>query len=262
VEKLDEAAKYIESRLKETGIPSTKQTYTVEGQTFRNVIATFGPNDGERIIVGAHYDSCGSLPCADDNASGTASLLELARLLSRDKDQPKTRIDVVFYTLEEPPFFRTSDMGSGVHADQLKKDGAKVRAMLCLEMVGYFTDKPNTQEFPVSAAGLVYPKTGNFIAVIGDMGGASLVRRVKSSMTSASDLPVWSMNAPASLPGIDFSDHLSYWAKGFPAVMITDTAFYRNKNYHQPSDKPDTLDYARMAKVVDQVYAAVLDLAK
>ncbi len=258
IENLNRAADYIHAEFAKSSGTVSEQVY---GQTmkFRNVSVMFGPTTGERIVVGAHYDSYGELPGADDNASGVAGLLELSRLLSNTK-LPVT-VELVAYTLEEPPFFRMQEMGSMQHAALLQYEGVRVRAMLCLEMIGYFSNKAHSQDFPAPGMGAVYPTTGNFIAVVGSMTEIGLVRRVKKDMLAASDLPVRSINAPAGLPGIDFSDHLSYWEHGFPAVMITDTSFYRNKNYHHPGDIPSTLDYTRMAKVVGDVYAAIQELA-
>jgi Zn-dependent M28 family amino/carboxypeptidase len=150
-------------------------------------------------------------------------------------------------------------MGSAVHAASLKKQRVLVRAMFCLEMIGYFSDAPGSQSFPTPALKPFYPSKGNFITVVGKPDQGALVRRVKASMRGASALPVFSINAPAAVPGIDFSDHGSYWKAGYEAaVMITDTAFYRNPNYHTAGDTADTLDYRRMALVVQGLYAAVL----
>jgi Zn-dependent M28 family amino/carboxypeptidase len=259
---LDRVAQYIAGPLTTAGARVTEQPYTAFGKyRYRNVIASFGPAGGERIIVGAHYDSYQGLPAADDNASGVAGLIELGRLLGRTKTL-RLGVDLVAFTLEEPPAYRTEWMGSWVHAASLRQARVPVRAMIALEMIGYFSDAAGSQELPHPALGLFYPTTGNFIAVIGRVGEAGLVRRVKSSMRSATDLPVHSMNGPTWMPGVDFSDHRSYWAHGYPAVMVTDTAFYRNDRYHTPRDTPDTLDYRRMAKVVEAVHGAVLALGE
>src|SRR5437667_213867 len=175
---------------------------------------------------------------------------------------PATRVDLVAFTLEEPPYYDTEWMGSHVHAAALRREGVAVRAMIALEMIGYFSDAPGSQRLPHLLLRVVYPSTGNFVAVIGRLGEAQLARRVKRAMQDATDLDVYSMNAPAWIPGIDFSDHRSYWAQGYPAVMVTDTAFYRNDRYHTPRDTPDTLDYRRMADVVRGVHRAVLTLAR
>jgi Zn-dependent M28 family amino/carboxypeptidase len=258
-QKLNVVAEYIRQQFNASGAATSEQTFVVSGKEYKNVIAHFGPESGERIVVGAHYDSYGDKPGADDNASGVAGLLELARLLGTQK--LPMAVELVAYTLEEPPLFRTPLMGSAVHAKSLKAKQIKVRAMICLEMIGYFSDESGSQDYPVPGMSLFYPERGNYIAVVGSFGNFGLVRKVKRLMAEGSALPVRSTNAPRSLPGIDFSDHASYWDSGYPAVMITDTAFYRNKNYHQHTDLADTLDYKRMAMVVDQVYAAVMGLA-
>jgi Zn-dependent M28 family amino/carboxypeptidase len=259
-ENLQQASSYIADELSAAGGQMSQQTFEVEGRKYRNVIATFGPASQERIVVGAHYDAFEGLPGADDNASGIAGLLALAALLG--KTRLPVQVELVAYTLEEPPYFRSASMGSMQHARWLKEQKAKLRAMLCLEMIGYFSDADGSQRFPAPGLGLIYGKRGDFITVAGRFADARLVRKVKRAMTSANDLSVHSINAMASVPGIDFSDHLSYWQNGYPAVMITDTAFYRNPNYHTDADRPETLDYRRMSQVVQQVYAAVLDLAK
>src|SRR5882724_694927 len=259
---LDRAAAYVAARLGEAGARVTEQVYAVEAAgRYRNVIGSFGPEAGERVIVGAHYDGAGPFAAADDNASGVAALLELARLLGTGKTLA-ARVDLVAFTLEEPPYYATEWMGSHVHAAALRREGVTVRAMLALEMIGYFSDAPGSQRLPHPLLKVVYPSTGNFVAVIGRVGEAKLARRVKRAMQDATDLDVYSMNAPTWIPGIDFSDHRSYWAHGYPAVMVTDTAFYRNDRYHTPRDTPDSLDYRRMAEVVRGVHRAVLALAR
>lgn len=257
---LQQAARYIAEEFTRAGGTVSEQPYHVEGRLYRNVIARFGEDSGERIVVGAHYDAFGGLPGADDNASGVAGVIELGHLLS--KTQLPRRIELVAYALEEPPIFRGPSMGSVQHARWLNEQKIKVRAMLSLEMIGYFSDARDSQKYPIPGLSLIYGRQGNFIVVAGRFNDESLVRRVKRAMTSANDLPVHSINAPAMIPGIDWSDHSSYWQQGYSAAMITDTSFYRNPHYHTAGDVTGTLDYQRMAQVVQQVYAAVLDLAK
>jgi hypothetical protein len=258
---LDRVADYVAAELRAAGARVTDQPYEVMRERYRNVIGSFGPEAGERVVVGAHYDAFGPMPGADDNASGVAGLIELAGLLRNSPDLG-ARVDLVAYTLEEPPFYRTESMGSWVHAASLERAGVRVRAMISLEMIGYFSDAPGSQAFPHALLRLVYPSTGNFIAVVGKLGQGGLVRRIKRAMRSASDLDVRSLTGPAWIPGVDFSDHWSYWSHGYTAVMVTDTAFYRNDRYHTARDTPDSLDYARMANVVEGVYQAVLALAR
>jgi hypothetical protein len=259
-ENLDACASYIRAEFLSAGGRVSEQPFKAWGKSYRNVVAHFGPETKERVVVGAHYDAAGPYPGADDNASGSAGLLELARLLG-GAELP-LKVELVAYSLEEPPFFRTEHMGSAFHARALKQEGASVRAMISLEMIGFFSDADDSQHYPVSALSLLYSKKGDFISLVGRTGEGLLVRRVKAAMSGATDLPVRSINAPRSIPGVDYSDHLNYWHEGFPALMVTDTAFYRNPFYHTADDTAEKLDYARMAKVVEGVHAAVLDLSR
>jgi hypothetical protein len=259
-ENLDSCVAYIRQEFERANARVSEQPFTVNGKTYRNVIAHFGPETKEMVVVGAHYDTAGPLPGADDNASGVAGLLELARLLGNR--QLPMRVELVAYTLEEPPFFRSEQMGSAMHAKALKREGAVVRVMFSLEMIGYFSDARDSQHFPSSAFSLFYPTEGNFISVIGKIDDGMLVRRIKKAMTGATSLPVYSINAPRLIPGVDLSDHMSYWRAGYPAVMITDTANYRNPNYHTQDDTAERLDYRRMGQAVEGVYAAVLDMTR
>ena len=260
VENLNKTADYIKTEFEKAGGKVSEQTFQVNGNTYRNIIAEFGKETSEKIIVGAHYDSAYQTHGADDNASGVAGLIELAKLFG--KTESPMQIQLVAFTLEEPPFYATEQMGSFIHAKSLKNENANVRLMISLEMIGYFSDEPNSQKFPVSIMNLFYPSTGNFIAVIGNFTNALTVRNFKSSMTAATDLPVYSANAPTFINGVDFSDHRSYWNLGYNAVMITDTAFYRNHNYHLENDTVERIDYERMAEVVEATYKAILDTAK
>lgn len=252
---LNQAAAYIARRLREAGGTVQIQPYEVEGTTYRNVVARFGPPGANPVVIGAHYDADEDTPGADDNASGVAGLLALADHFG--KTPPPVPVEIVAYCLEEPPYFRTEHMGSRHHARQLKESGVTPRAILVLEMIGYFSDQPGSQTFPVPGLGLLYPDKGDFIGVIGNYSSAGMVRRVKAALRAAGTVPVEATVAPAWVPGIDFSDHASYWHEGMAAVMITDTAFYRNRNYHESTDLPATLDYTRMAGVVRAVALAV-----
>ena len=254
-QRLDRVAAYVREELVRAHAAVSDQPFQVDGISYRNVVARYGPDAQECVVVGAHYDAAGPYPGADDNASGVAALLELASALG--KTSVPTTVELVAHTLEEAPFFGTAQMGSAVHAQVLRERGVKVRAMFSLEMIGYFTDREDTQKFPLPWLSWWYPSTGNFIAVVGKFGHGGLARRVERAMAQASPLPVFSLTAPRSLPGVGLSDHANYWEVGYPAVMITDTAFYRNPHYHTRSDTAETLDYRRMALVVEGVYAAV-----
>src|SRR3990172_467075 len=260
---LDKSAEYIHEEFRKTGGRVEIQRFTQDGKEYKNVICSFGPEAGERIIVGAHYDVQGDQPGADDNASGVAGILELSRLVRSLKRELKYRIDFVAYTLEEGQFRKhpfARHYGSYNHAKSLARAGISVRAMISLEMIGYFSDRPNSQKYPLFFLRWFYPDKGNFIAVVGKWGQGSLVKKVKKSLAASSHVPVESLTAMSLLPGVSFSDHQSYWKFGYPAVMITDTAFYRNKNYHKPGDTADTLDYDRIAEVVRGLYWTIVQI--
>jgi len=257
---LDRAANWAKNALMASGLPVEEQSFGVGAGSFKYYVAHYGEVDAPVLVVGAHYDVCGEQTGADDNASGVAGLIELARLLVRHQPPVRHRIELALWPLEEPPNFRTPGMGSAIHANSLALSGADVRGMISLEMIGYFADEPGSQSFPAPGMSLLYTSRGDGIVVVGNASSWWFTRRVKKRMAGASDLPVRSMNAPAFVPGVDFSDHLNFWQQGWKAVMITDTAFYRNPNYHEPSDTPETLDYERMADVVTGVYTAITTL--
>ena len=256
---LDKTAAYIQSEfLKETPSVSEQKFKASNGVAYKNIIASFGPEGAERIIVGAHYDVCGEQQGADDNGSGIAGLLELARLL---KNQPlKYRFDLVAYTLEEPPFFRTESMGSYVHAKYLKDNKIAVKGMVCLEMLGFYDDTEGSQSYPVGFLKWFYGSKGNFITVVEKMQSGDFARKFRKNMLSEQTLRTKKFKAPASLQGIDFSDHLNYWQFGYSAVMITNTAFYRNKNYHKKEDTLEKLNIGNIGLVIDGVFRALMKL--
>jgi hypothetical protein len=253
-ENLAKAADHIRGVFREAGAKVSLQPVGVQGHRYVNVIGHFGPEAGPLLVIGAHYDTHVGTPGADDNASGVAGLLELARLLARTP--PAGPVQLVAYPLEEQPYFRTGDMGSARHARALRAAGREVRLMVSLEMIGSFSEEPGSQRYPLAGLSLLYPQQGDFIALVGRFGDFGAMRRMKAAMAGASPLPVRSINAPPALvQGIDWSDHLNYWNEGYPAVMVTDTAFLRNAQYHQPGDTPDKLDYRRMAQVVQGLLA-------
>jgi hypothetical protein len=251
---LDVAAAYIRRAFERTGARVTDQTFEARGRTYRNVIADFG-GDLEPLVVGAHYDaftSTGPLPGADDNASGTAGLLELARILGTHP--PRRHVQLVAFSTEEPPFFGSQEMGSAIHANRSKT----IRGMICLEMIGYFTD--DVQAWPSWVLSSFYPTKGNFIAVTGGWDDRKLARDLKRAMQGGNTVPVFSFTGPRTM--LDASDQRNYWARGWTAVMITDTAYLRNPNYHTRRDTADTLDYERMADVVTGLGSAVTALSQ
>jgi Zn-dependent M28 family amino/carboxypeptidase len=269
IDNTERTVRYILDAFAATGAEVSTHDVMVDGVAYKNVIARFGPKVGGIIVVGAHYDSHGDeaagaqypegfsadthTPGADDNASGLAGLIELAGMLGR---RPPTRpVELVAYALEEPPYFRTPQMGSVWHARSLAVSDRDVELMLSLEMIGFFSDEPGSQRFPAPMMQYLYSDRGDFIALVSKFSDFTAMRRAKALMSGGSSLPVHSINAPALLPGIDFSDHRSYWPHGYAAIMVTDTAFFRNPNYHQAGDRYETLDYRRMALVVQSVYA-------
>jgi Zn-dependent M28 family amino/carboxypeptidase len=243
------AADYIAKKFTEYGLHPVLQEFIVSGVTYANIIAAAGPEVGERIIVGAHYDVCADTPGADDNGSGVAALLELARFARKRSEHLSYRFEFVAYALEEPPHFGTGNMGSYVHAASLHESKAMVRGMICLEMLGYFTAEKNSQEYPLGLMKLFYPRTGDFIAVVGNFASNSLISKVAKHLNE-SDLVVRTLRAPSFVTGVDFSDHRNYWSFGYPAVMVTDTSFYRNPHYHQATDQIETLSFEKLQQVV------------
>jgi Zn-dependent M28 family amino/carboxypeptidase len=258
IDNLNRVANYISESLTTSGGRVTEQLFEVHGTEYKNIVAEFGPQGKEIIVVGAHYDVEGEKPGADDNASGVAGLLEIARLLG--EVQLKTKVALVAFTLEEPPFFGSDEMGSAVYAKSLVETGAAVKLMIALEMIGYFSEEKGTQGYPMPLLRLYYPSTGNFIAVV-DQLVSTQAQRMKASMAQVIDLPVYSINAPSFIPGVDFSDHSNFWRYGYPAVMITDTAFYRNRAYHTKDDRAERLNYEKMAQVVYGVFDYVVKLS-
>jgi hypothetical protein len=252
-EKLSVAADYIFSEFRKHGDPAF-QSVDVFGAEFRNGLLPFRRDSARTIVVGAHYDAYAGLPGADDNASGVAGLLELARMLRRAS--PAINVELVAYALEEPPYFGTPDMGSHHHAS-----GCSPELAIILEMIGYFRDEPGSQHYPLPFLRHLYSDRGDFIALIGRFREIPAVRRMKSAFLGAARVPAYSLTFFPVLPAITLSDHSSYWARGHKAVMITDTAFERNPYYHTRGDTPEKLDYERMAEVVSGIYASLFALA-
>ncbi len=253
---LEKCADYIKDHFQAAGARVEIQEFKVSNIIYKNIIGHFSNNKSSKIIIGAHYDSYEKTPGADDNASGVAGLIELAYLL-KSKSLEKN-IDLVAYCLEEPPFFRTDQMGSAIHASSISTELDRIQGVIILECIGYFNDKRGSQKYPMLLLKLFYPDYGNYITVVGSWAQRKFVKQVKKGMKGRTDLPVYSISAPGSIPGIDFSDHLNYWPYKMNAVMITDTAFYRNDAYHQLNDTADTLDYKRMSKVVIDVFEMIV----
>jgi Zn-dependent M28 family amino/carboxypeptidase len=261
LESLERVASYVEERLGAAGVETRRQEFRYRGETYFNVLGEVEGtgSSNEALLIGAHYDTVLGSPGADDNASAVAGMIELARL-SAVSPLPLT-VKFAAFTLEEPPAFRSSRMGSMVCARKLREEGARLRGMVSLEMIGYYSDEPNSQYYPLPGFGLRYPSRGNFIAFVGDMASKRFTREVRDAFRARSTLPVESLNTLSLVPGVDFSDHRSFWKQGYRAFMVTDTAFYRNPHYHAPSDLPGTLDFERMAELVRGLHLALGELA-
>ncbi len=244
------ARDYVVATLTEVGLSPRLAAYSYGEHHVANVVADLASGDADAplLIVGAHYDSIG--PGADDNASGVAVLLELASELA-SVDLP-VRVRLVAFVNEEPPCFQEDCMGSLVYARMLKEAGEAVSLMISIESVGYWSDEPDSQRYP-APLGLMYPSTGDFLAVVSTLRHALLVNEYAEAMRAVSALPVEAAALPSALPGAGWSDHWSFIEVGYPALMITDTAVFRNPHYHEMSDKPSTLDYDRMALVVEGI---------
>jgi Zn-dependent M28 family amino/carboxypeptidase len=253
--KLEEAADFIVRSFRELDYTVEIQPYAMDGRVFKNIVAhdPLAQNAAETVIIGAHYDSCFN-PGADDNASGVAVLIELARLL---KGSPSsTNLKFVAFTNEEPPFFMTEKMGSRVYVRGLQERGEKVRAAVILEMLGFYSDRSFSQRYS-PLLGPFYPNRANFIALVGNFRTHTIMKKLFKTFRAHSDFPIEKITSPDFTPGINFSDHWSFWKEGMPALMVTDTAFLRNPYYHRSGDLPQTLDYEKMTKVLYGLKEAV-----
>jgi len=261
------AAKYIRDLLTEMGYPVVNETFVERGSRVPNLEVVLDGSDLSLpcIVIGAHYDSFQGSPGADDNASGTAAVLELARKFAAIRlakgPQNLRTIRFAFFVNEEPPSFQTPDMGSWVYAKDLKARGNAVHAMLSIEAIGYYRTEPGTQRYPISSLAQIYPSTGDFIGFIGDLSSRSLVRRSIGAFRDAVQFPSEGASLSAGIVGVGWSDHWSFWQEGWPAIMVTGTAPFRNPNYHTEADRPETLDYDRMSRVVTGLEAVTRALA-
>jgi hypothetical protein len=240
---LERPARYIEQQLG----ASRAQEFQSGGRRVRNI-----ETGGGAIVVGAHYDTVPGSPGADDNASGVAVLIELARM--------RLPARFVAFANEEMPYFQSHEMGSHAWAARARRAGDQVSAMLALEMLGYYRNVPRTQEYP-PLLGWFYPDRANFIGFVGDLGARRLVRRAVALFRAHARFPSEGVAAPAGIPGVTWSDHWSFRQYGYAAIMVTDTAFYRYAHYHLPSDTPEKLDYMRMARVTLGLAALIKELA-
>lgn len=257
-ENLERARAYIESCYHELGLPVENQRYPYENLTVANVIARIEAGDvpsRRTYLVGAHYDSVAGTVGADDNAAAIAVLLETARCLKilAGSRPLNATVKLVAFALEEPPAYATRYMGSRVYARQARNAGEQLDGMICLEMVGYYCHEPGCQRYPFPLMFLDYPEAGNFIGIVGNSGSRKLTRGLEAAFRKNPELPVVTLTVPLNgwiMPSVRLSDHSSFWNEGYEAVMVTDTAFYRNPHYHLPTDTMDKLDLRRMAELV------------
>jgi Zn-dependent M28 family amino/carboxypeptidase len=258
-EHLAAAADYVEKAF--AGYAVERQQYDADGVSVANLIVEIrGTTRPEEIVVvGAHYDSIDGTPGADDNASGVAGMLALARRFANAK--PARTLRFVAWVNEEPPHFQTGTMGSYVYARRCRERGERIVAALSLEMLGYYDAAPGSQQYPPPLAAL-YPDTADFIGFAGNIASRSLVNQCVKAFRARTAFPAHAAVLPELIPQTGWSDQWSFWQFGWPALMVTDTALYRNPHYHQSSDTPETLDYARMAAVVEGLAGVVDELAR
>lgn len=255
------AAEYIEESFISADHEPRSQEFEVQAKAVRNIEVDIRGEELEAgiVVVGAHYDSVHGSPGANDNGTGVAAVLELARLLNDQKLRRTVRL--VAFVNEEPPFFYTNAMGSVRYAGRAAERGEKIVAMLSLETIGYYSDEPGSQRYPFPLS-FFYPDTGNFIGFVGNLRSRSLVRHATGSFRQHARFPSEGLAAPGWLTGVGWSDHWSFWRAGFPAIMVTDTALFRYQQYHTAADRPDVIDYERFARVVDGLLPVVVDLAQ
>jgi hypothetical protein len=254
---LENACAYIEAEFKSAGAQPVRQAWTAGGKEYTNIITSYNTGKTKRLVVGAHYDVDGDQPGADDNASAVAGLLETGRMIFKAQPSLDYRVDFVAYCLEEAPYFGTDSMGSYIHAQSLHEEKAEVLGMICYEMIGFFSDEPESQPFPSPELAELYPHTANFIIVVGIVPYAAFAQKLHRLMAKDSGIDVQVIIFPSGEGLAGLSDQRNYWKFGYPAAMINDTAFVRNPHYHLKSDTIETLAFDKMTEVVTSAYKAV-----
>lgn len=259
-ENLAKSAEYLRSVYSDIPLNTRLNPYDFQGIMVNNVVAELAPDRAPRAhyVVGAHYDSVAGTVGADDNASAVAVQLETARELAAPANRKRLAAAVTFvsFALEEPPAYGTRHMGSRVYAAQARKSNTPIDGMICLEMVGYTCHTPGCQGYPFPLMFLNYPEVGDFIGIVGNFRSRPFARKLLESFRKNRHLPAIALTVPFDgwiMPTVRLSDHASFWRQGYPAVMVTDSAFYRNPHYHQPSDIMETLDLDFMARLVESL---------
>jgi Zn-dependent M28 family amino/carboxypeptidase len=258
---LHAAAEYIRGEWANQGHEVVSQRYDVQGVASENLAIELRGRSkpGEIVLIGAHYDSVHGSPGANDNASGVAALLELSRDFARFT--PERTVRFVAFVNEEPPFFTSQQMGSMVYAKAARERGDDIRLMVSLEMLGFYSDRPGSQSYPPLLR-FFYPDRANFVAIVSNLSSRKPLRELAQAFRASSDFPVETLAAFESIPGLGWSDQLSFWRQGYPAVMVTDTAFYRYPYYHMALDTPDKVCYAPMTRVVEGLRNALAAMAR
>ena len=257
---LNAAADFIEDNFSRAGLRTRRDSYDIRGRACHNIESEVPGHRPEIILVGAHYDSVFGSPGANDNGTGVAATLALARRFASAK--PKYTLRFVAFVNEEPPHFLSGDMGSLFYARRCKERGDKISAMMSLETIGYFSDAPNSQTYPSPVLGIRYPKVGNFIAFVSNIHSRTLLRRVITLFRQHATIPSEGAALPSFVPGVSWSDQWSFWQEGYRGIMVTDTAPFRYPYYHSSSDTPDKLDYDRFTLVVSGMGKVIDELDK
>jgi hypothetical protein len=257
---LQAATEFIETSFTHAGLTPRRESYELRGRSCHNIEVEIPGSRPEIFVVGAHYDSVSGSPGANDNGSGAAAVLALARRFAGKPCAQTLRF--VAFVNEEPPYFQTDEMGSLVYARRCKERGDRISGMISLETIAYFSDEPRSQNYPAPGLGLFYPSTGNFIGFASNTGSRSLLQAAVSAFRKTEKLPCEGASLPSAVSGIGWSDHWAFWQCGYPAIMVTDTAPFRYPHYHSHSDTPDKLDYDRFALVVSGMESVIRELAK
>ncbi len=253
------ASDFIEVSLAKAGYSVNRQTFCAEGKICSNFEAEISGMicPDEIVVVGAHYDTVFDSPGADDNSSGVAAVLTLARHFAGRECARTLRF--VLFANEEPPFFQTNEMGSLVYAKSCRVRNDNIVAMLCLESIGYYSEQPNSQEYPFPYS-YMYPSTGDFIGFVSNLSSGKLLHTVIDTFRRNCRFPSQGGAVPGLVPGVTWSDHWSFWQQGYPAIMITDTASYRYPFYHTPEDTADRICYDHLTRVVSGLQIIIAEL--
>jgi Zn-dependent M28 family amino/carboxypeptidase len=248
---LNAAADFIDHSLNHAELRPRRDTYELQGRLCHNIETEIRGAHPEILLIGAHYDSVSGSPGANDNGSGVAALLALARRFAAR--QPTSTLRFVAFVNEEPPYFLSEQMGSFVYAKRCKLRGDQISGMISLETIGYFSDAPRSQTYPLPGLGAFYPKVGNFIGLVGNVASRAFLSRVSALFRQHAKVPSETAALPSFIPGVSWSDQWSFWQQGYRGMMITDTAPFRYPHYHRATDTPDKLDYDRFALVVSGI---------